>query len=151
MPAMSGTVLMGAGSGAIRLEAFNNTMLATSTQPVAIRAPAPGPVTNPLTSTLDITTVNGQLVLDPPQGFRGVVDVILSVPGPVTVGLQTTGVPGGTVVNVTAKPKVGGAPLLQSPTLAPSNCDTAGTCFATATFNLPSGAFFIEAQATFAP
>jgi len=141
----------GSGSGAIRLEAFNNTMSATNTDPVAIRALAPGPVTNPLASILDITTVNGQLVPEPPQGFRGAVDVLLSVPGTVTVGLQTTGVPGGTVINVTAKPKVGGALLSQSPTLDPNNCDISGTCSTTATFNLPSGAFFIEAQATFAP
>ena len=140
----------GAGAGAIRLEALNNNMSATSTDPVATRAPAPGPVTNPLTSTVEIITVNGLSVPAPAQGFRGVVDVILPAPGPVTVVLQTMGVPTGTGVNVTAKPQVGGAPITQTATLAPGSCDTFGTCAATVTFaSLQSGAFFIEAQATF--
>jgi hypothetical protein len=138
-------------AGAIRLEAFTNTLSAGSTTPVAIRAPAPGPLTNPLTPTVEITQVGGQTVPIPPQGvFRGA-DVILPAPGLVSVRLATSGVPSGTKVNVTAKPRVGGAPILQSATLAPTNCTTAGDCDVTVTINLSAGAHVIEAQATFQP
>jgi hypothetical protein len=53
----------------------------------------------------------------------------------------------GTVVNVTVKPKIGGAPVTTPVTLG--NCDVNGTCLASATFDLAAGAYFIEARATF--
>jgi hypothetical protein len=145
------------GPGAIRLEAFINTMLATSTNPVAGRAPAPGPVSNPLTPTVAITAVNGQtqslangqLLSELPQGGFGAVDVILSVPGVATIDLATSGVPTGTTIKVTAKPRVGGAPVDVETTLDPANCDAEGNCVAAAAFDLAAGAFVIEAQATF--
>lgn len=136
-------------AGAIRLEAFTNTLSANNTTPVASRAPAPGPLVNPLTPTVEITQVGGQTVPTPPQGaFRGI-DVILPAPGPITVRLATSGVPGGTAVHIIVKPRVGGAALTTPVTLV--NCTVAGDCAETVVVNLASGAHVIEAQATFQP
>jgi len=154
----SGNLFAGSGdssakhAGVIPLETLaTNTLSATSTDPVPSRVPSTGPLTNPLTATVEITQVGGQTVPTPPQGvFRGT-DVILQTPGLVSVRLATSGVPSGTAVNVVAKPRVGVAPILQSATLAPANCTTAGDCDVTVTINLPSGAHVIEAQATFQP
>jgi hypothetical protein len=77
------------------------------------------------------------------------VDVILSVPGVATIDLATSGVPTGTTIKVTAKPRVGGAPVDVETTLDPANCDAEGNCVAAAAFDLAAGAFVIEAQATF--
>jgi hypothetical protein len=144
-------------AAAIRLEAFTNTFPANKTTPAASRAPAPGPVSNPLTPTVAITAVNGQtqslangqLLSELPQGGFGAVDVILSVPGVATIDLATSGVPTGTTIKVTAKPRVGGAPVDVETTLDPANCDAEGNCVAAAAFDLAAGAFVIEAQATF--
>jgi hypothetical protein len=143
--------------GAIRLEAFTNTLSASSTFPVATRSPVPGPVTNPLTPTVAITSVNGQTTSiangEPlatlPQGGFGAVDVLMSSPGVANIELATTAVPAGTTVEVTAKPRVGGPPVSMSTTLDPGNCDSQGNCIAEAAFALPSGAYVIEARATF--
>jgi hypothetical protein len=137
-----------AGAGAIRLEAFTNTLSANA-DPVALRAPAPGPLANPFQPTVDITTINGRPVPQHPQGVFGGVDVLLPAPGSVTIDLGTTGVPSGTVVDVTVKPRVGGAPVVEPVTLQQADCDGAGNCFASAVVDLPAGAYTVEAQATF--
>jgi hypothetical protein len=62
---------------------------------------------------------------------------------------MTTGVPSGTVVSVSVKPRVGGPPLVLTPTLEPASCNAAGDCTAAVAVDLPSGAFVIEARATF--
>lgn len=137
-----------AQSGAIRLEALTNTLTVGNTTPLAARAAGPGPIVNPITPTVAITTVGGQAVPQPPQGGLGNVDLVLPAPGQTDVGLATTGVPTGTTVNVTMKPKVGGAPIVTPVTL--TSCDTNGACLANVTFNLAAGAYFVEARATFA-
>ena len=144
-------------AAAVRLEAFTNTLPPPNTSPVASRAPAPGPVSNPLTPTVAITAVNGQtqslangqLLREIPQGGLGAVDVILSVPGVATIDLATSGVPSGTTVEVTAKPRLDGPPVSTSTTLEPGDCDAAGNCVAAVAFDLPPGAYVIEARATF--
>jgi hypothetical protein len=140
-------------NGAIRLEAFTNSFLTNSTIPAATRALAPGPLTNPLTPTVEITQVGGQTVPIPPQGSLRGVDVTLPAPGLVSIRLATSGVPSGTKVDVTAKPRVGGAPVVQSVTLGQANstCTTAGDCDASVVVDLPAGVYVIEAQATFQP
>jgi len=134
--------------GSIRLEALNNTLTVGNTTPLAARAAGPGPIVNPITPTVAITTVGGQAVPQPPQGGLGNVDLVLPAPGQTDVGLATTGVPTGTTVNVTVKPKVGGLPIVTPVTL--TSCDTNGACLANVTFNLAAGAYFVEARATFA-
>jgi hypothetical protein len=133
--------------GAIRMEALNNNMTVGQTDPIASRTPGPGPIVNPVTPTVAITTVAGQPVPTPPQGGNGVVDLVLAAPGQTSVGLATSGVPTGTTVNVTVKPRVGGAPVTTPATL--TNCDVSGACLANVSFNLGAGAYFVEARATF--
>jgi hypothetical protein len=136
-----------AGNGNIRLEALTNTLAVNETNPVAFRSIAPGALTNPFTPTVAITSVAGQAVSEFPQGVFGVGDVQLVVPGPTTIDLQTNGVPTGTVVALTVKPRFG-------PTLAPvnvtlSNCAPSGTCLASVTIDLLAGIYTLEARATF--
>jgi len=134
--------------GAIRLEALNNTLTVGNTTPLAARAAGPGPIVNPITPTVAITTVGGQPIPQPPQGGLGNIDLVLPAPGQTDVGFSTSGVPTGTTVNVTVKPRVGGVPIVTPVTL--TSCDGSGVCLANVTFNLAAGAYFVEARATFA-
>jgi hypothetical protein len=137
--------------GAIRLEALNNNLTVGNTSPLATRAAGPGPIVNPITPTVAITTVGGQPISQPPQGGLGNIDLVLPAPGQTDIGLVTSGVPAGTTVNVTVKPRVGSAPIT-TPIVTPvtlTNCDPSGACLASATFNLAAGAYFVEARATF--
>ena len=137
------------GRGAIRLEAFTNTMSPTNTSPPAYRAPAPGPLVNPLMPTVAITAVGGEMVTPPPQGVFGDVDVIVPAQGPTTIELETSGVPIGTLLELTIKPRVGAAPSVESVELDPSDCNEAGDCAPSVTVHLMAGAHTIEARATF--
>jgi hypothetical protein len=134
-------------NGSIRLEALNNTLPVGNTTPLAARTPGPGPIVNVITPTVAITSVGGQPVPSPPQGGVGVVDLVLPIPGSTSVGLSTSGVPTGTIVNVTVKPRVGGAPITTPVTL--TSCDANGACLASVSFDLAAGAYFVEARATF--
>jgi hypothetical protein len=136
-----------APGGLIRMEALNNTMPVGNTDPVAARTSGPGPLVNPITPTVAITSVGGQAVAVPPQGGFGAVDIVLAAPGLASIGLATSGVPTGTTVNVTVKPRVGPIPLTLPTTL--TNCDATGACLASVNFDLPAGAYVIEARATF--
>lgn len=133
--------------GSIRLEALNNNLTVGSTTPLAARAAGPGPVVNPVTPSVAITSVGGQPVPQPPQGGLGNVDLVLAAPGSTDIALSTSGVPTGTTVNVTVKPRVGGAPIVTPVTL--TSCDPNGACLANVTFNLAAGGYFVEARATF--
>jgi len=136
-----------AQEGSIRLEALNNNLTVGNTTPLATRAAGPGPVVNPITPTVAITSVGGQAVPQPPQGGLGNVDLVLAAPGATDIAFTTSGVPTGTTVNVTVKPRVGGAPIVTPVTL--SSCDPNGTCLANVSFNLAAGGYFVEARATF--
>lgn len=141
-----------AGSGAIRLEAFNNgafdALPVANTNPIASRAPAPGPLVNPVRPTVRITSVAGVGVSATPQGVFGGVDVSIPAPGPVTIALATSGVPSGTAVRISVKPRVGGTPIELAPALDPANCRD-GNCSAAVAVTLQAGAYVIEARATF--
>ena len=69
------------------------------------------------------------------------------VPGPTEINLATSGVPSGTTVAVSVKPRVGGTLLTLNTVL--TNCDTAGNCIAAVTPTLASGVYVLEARATF--
>ena len=145
-------------AGAIRMESLTNTFPANNTVPAASRVLAPGPVANPLTPTVAFTAVNGEtqsvangaLLSQQPQGVFGIVDVILAAPGVTIFDLATSGVPAGTTVEVTAKPRVGGAAAVTSTTLVPASCNGAGDCVAAVALDLDAGAYVVEALATFA-
>jgi hypothetical protein len=140
-----------APAGRITLEAITNSFSASTfnVNPVATRFPAPGPIVNLFTPTVRITDVEGVMVPEPPRGGFGVVDIILPAPGPVLVNLATTGVPTGTNVEVTVKPRVGGAAMVETFMLTAGDCDAGGDCFPATTFDLAAGAYTIEARATF--
>jgi hypothetical protein len=133
--------------GMIRLEAFTNNLAGDHTDPPASRALAPGPLTSPITTAVAITRINGQTVPTPPQGVFGLTDLVLPAPGTVPIDIQTTGVPGGTTVQVTVKPRVGGGAVSQNAAL--SACDSTGVCTTSTAFDLPAGEFLVEARATY--
>ena len=138
----------GGGSGRIRLEAISNSFAVNGTNPVAVRAPAPGPLANPITPTVTITGVDGKATPVNPVGHRGQIDLLVDSPGSIQIDLATTDVPAGTAVEVTAKPKIGRAPFSQRVTLAPSAC-SGGACTAAVVFELDPGGYILEARATF--
>lgn len=154
-----GSGLADGQNGAIRMEAFTNHFPANRTTPVASRAPAPGPITPPLTQTVAITSVNAatvslvnnQPLTQLPQGVFGLVDVFLPSAGLVDIGLRTVGIPANTRVAVTLKPRVGGSLISTDTVLAPANCGGNGACNGLVQVNLPAGAYLIEARATFQP
>lgn len=143
-----GTQGNGGGAGRIRMEAIFNTFSASGTSPVAVRAPAPGPLVNPITPTVRITAIDGAASPVNPIGFRNSVDMIVDAPGVIQVDLATTDVPAGTDLEVTVKPKVGAPPVSQLVTIAPGSC-TSGACNIAADFDLAAGAYIVEARATF--
>ena len=133
---------------AIRLESLDaSAQTQFQATPVALRVTGPSPVVNPLSPTVRITSINGQLPPAVPQGGYGAIDVVLPAPGVTGVDVATSGVPSGTTVLVTVKPRIGGAAL--SATVPLNACNTAGECTATTAFNLAAGAYFVEARATF--
>jgi len=136
----------GGSPGRIRLEAITNTFSAGGTNPIAVRAPAPGPLTNPVVPTVRITGIDGKATPAHPVGYLNQIDLLVDAPGAIQIDLATTDVPAGTDVEVTVKPKVGGAATAQRVTLA--SC-TAGACAAASSFNLVAGAYIVEARATF--
>lgn len=132
--------------GRIRMEALFDTFAADNTDPLAVRAPAPGPLVNPITPTVRITGVDGAAAPPNPIGFQNAMDMVVEAPGVIQVDLATSDVPAGTDVAVTVKPKIGGLPTTQNVTLA--SC-SAGACTAAASFDLGAGAYIVEARATF--
>ncbi len=137
----------GGARGMVRLEAFENVLAGDRTDPPASRAMAPGPLVAPITPTVTIKRINGQPVPTPPQGGLGKTDLVLAAPGSIPIDIETSAVPGGTTVQISVKPRVGGGAVFQSPAL--SACDGTGVCTTSASFDLPPGEFVIEAKATF--
>jgi len=133
--------------GRIRFETPLDEFRVDGTTPVALRTLVPAAIVDPLAPSVAIATVGGQAVPIPPQGARGGIDVFLSTPGLVSVGLASSGVPGGTLVDVRAKPRLGGAGTTNSATLG--SCSGAGACSASTVFDLSAGAWVLEALATF--
>ena len=135
--------------GRIRFESIDSSALsvAYSANPTALRVVGPGPVANAISPTVRITGVGGQPTPAVPQGGYGTIDVILPTPGNTAVDFSTSGVPSGTTVLVTVKPRIG-APAI-SQTVPLNACDDQLVCASTATFNLAAGAYTVEARATF--
>ena len=134
--------------GRIRLESIDaSAQTAFSTTPPALRIVGPTPIANPISPTVAITSVNGNAVPAVPVGGFGAIDIVLPAPGATTLAISTSGIPGGTTVEVTVKPRIGGAALAQTVPLG--GCSVAGVCSSAATFNLAAGAYVAEARATF--
>jgi hypothetical protein len=138
----------GASDGRIRLESIDTSaQTAFSTQPAALRIVGPTPLANPISPTVAITSIGGSAVVAVPQGTYGAIDVVLPAPGATTVSVATSGVPSGTTLAVSVKPRIGGLPVVQTVPL--DNCNSAGACDTVTTFNLAAGAYVVEARATF--
>lgn len=138
-----------AGSpGRVRLEAMDNSALTSfTTDPPAQRIVGPTPLADPIAPTVTVTSVGGNPVPAIPQGVFGSIDVVVPISGITPIDVTTTGIPGGTTVQVTVKPRRGAHPV--SETVPLSGCTGAGGCQATATFNLAAGTYVVEARATF--
>ena len=135
------------GPGVVRLEAVTNTFPTANTDPPASRAAVPGPIVNPFTPTVGVVAVGGQAVPMPPQGGLGGVDVFVPAPGPTEIDVTTAGVPSGTTVTISVKPRIGGAPLVLTAPL--TSCDSNGNCLVSVAPTLASGTYVVEARATF--
>ena len=136
-------------NGRIRLESVDSSALAFSgtTAPAAIRVTGPSPIVNPIQPTVAITSVGNITPPPNPLGWQGAVDVVLPAPGDTLVSVQTTGVPSGTTLEVKVKPRVGAASTTSTVPL--TACNASGVCTAATSFNLPAGAYVVEARATF--
>jgi hypothetical protein len=125
--------------GRIRLESLDaSAQTAFAPQIAALRVTGPGPIANPVSPTVRITSVGGQTLPAIPQGGYGAIDVVLPAPGVTGVDVATSGVPSGTTVLVTI-----------SATVPLTTCDASGDCTATTAFTLAAGAYAVEARATF--
>jgi hypothetical protein len=118
-----------------------------TTDPPAQRIVGPTPLADPVSPTVTVTSVAGNPVPPVPQGVFGAIDVVVPVSGITPIDVATTGIPGGTTVQVTVKPRRGAHPT--SETVPLSSCSGSGQCQATATFNLAAGTYVVEARATF--
>lgn len=145
--ARGGTV--GGGPGVIRLEPLDGQPDPFTTDPVAQRPGSGGPLGNPLASTVAISVVHGQPIPDDLRGPTGGTDIVVFAPGPVPVQISTTGVPAGTTHELSAKPRVGGGPILMNAVIEAASCDAAGACTTVVEADRPSGLYIAEAKATF--
>jgi hypothetical protein len=91
--------------------------------------------------------VGGNAVPAVPLGVFGSIDITVAGAGSTNIDVATSGIPGGTTVQVTVKPRIGAVPL--SATIPLATCNAAGACQASAAFTLTPGAYVVEARATF--
>ena len=135
------------GQGYIRIEAFDfNGFVGSSTPANIISFALPHPVTSPTSPTLRIASIGGVNAPSTPLGtLQGVPDVIVpsSQANPVTVALEGSNLPLGTIIQVTLTPSKGARTTVQSTGL--SGTEAAST--ATASINLPGGLSVVSALA----
>jgi hypothetical protein len=138
------------GVGRIRLEAFNLAFDMRPDRVVGVVATAqPGPVVRTDLPTLRIASVAGVSVSGVPAGnFSASPDIILPAPqsAPVTVALEATGIPPGTIVEVSVAPASDVRTVVGSTALT----GTLQSSTATAQVTLPPGVSVISATALFA-
>ena len=138
--------------GRVRLEAFSNTRTNSNTVPAPSRALEPGPIALiGADAEVAITAIAGTGIPQPPTGWRGGIDLQLPLPQTVTVQVETQNVPADTFVDVTLKPRVGGAPTVTSVAIDAASCDAGGSCVVFTDFDLPAGSYAVEAEATLVP
>jgi hypothetical protein len=138
-------------NGRVLLEAFNIEVTG-SIGGAFERIFAPGPVSIPLLPSVAITEVEGAAVASPTFGSQGNVDVVVNGPGDVTVELETTNLPEGSTVTLTAKPRYGIAfdPEKHQAEPVVAGCNGTTTCSFSQTLEFTEpGTYFLQAQATF--
>ncbi|MET0650121.1 MAG: hypothetical protein ABW208_26225 [Pyrinomonadaceae bacterium] len=134
------------GDGFIRVEAHDYSTFNPSSTPGSISFSLPHPVSATNAPALRIASVAGVSAPSFPLGsLHGVPDVVVPTtqPNPVTVAVEATNIPVGTVATVTLTPAQGARTTTQSTALA----GTEATSAATATVSLPSGMCVITATA----
>jgi len=136
--------------GIIRIESVEEAQFhAHRSEPQAIRSTVISPLADPVAARIRITAVGGQTAPPKRKEKETATEILLPKPGKTPVQVQTHGVPAGTTVEVTMKSKAGGQLLRQRGELNPNNCKEDGVCTLVLDFDLPSGAWFAEAMATF--
>lgn len=137
----------GGGQGWIRVEAFDYSGFTGSSTPVNIISFAfPHPIAPPNAPSLRISTVGGVTAPPNPLGsLQGVPDVIVpsSQTNPVTVALEGSNLPLGTIVQVILTPSRGARTTVQSSGL--TGTESAST--ASASLTLPGGISVVSASA----
>jgi hypothetical protein len=136
----------GGSVGFFRVEAFDQTQFLPSYQDYS--QGLPGPVILPNLPTLTISSVGGvNAPANPAAAFRANPDIIVptSVSNPVTVNIQATNIPVGTVVQIMQTSDVNERTIINSSPLAGTNASST----ATATVTLPTtGMCILNASAT---
>lgn len=97
----------GGGVGFVRIEAFNFSSFAPSVPTNSVTFALPNPVAIPNPPTLRIASVAGLSAPATPLGsLAGVPDIVLpsTTPNPVTIAIEATNIPVGTVVQVSVIP-----------------------------------------------
>lgn len=135
------------GQGYIRIEAYDYSGFVGSSTPANIISFAfPHPVTSPTSPSLRISSVGGVSAPATPFGsLQGVPDVIVpsSQTNPMTVALEGSNLPLGTIIQVAVTPSRGSKTTVQSTGL--TGTEAAST--ATASVNLPGGISLVSASA----
>ena len=133
------------GQGYIRIEAFDFNGFTGSTAPSNIASlTLPHPITPPNSPSLRIASIGGVNAPTNPTGsLQAVPDVIVpsSTANPVTVALEASNMPVGTVLQVTLAPSRGARTTVQSSALA----GTESSSTASASVSLPAGISVISA------
>jgi hypothetical protein len=142
-----------AGNGIIRIEAATDTYTGT-TAPAAIRTAVMGPLVNPVASEIRIIAINDELVPETLTGPLGGIDFLVPSSGLNTFNVETLGVPAGTTLQLTIKNKAGRpdggvAVINETGVINAANCDSEGRCDTLISVDLATGAYYVEAQATF--
>lgn len=135
------------GQGYIRIEAYDYSGFTGSSTPANIISFAfPHPVTSPNSPSLRISSVGGVAAPSSPFGsLQGVPDVIVpsSTTNPMTVGLEGSNLPLGTIIQVSVTPSRGAKTTVSSTGLAGS--EAAST--ASASVTLSGGISVVSASA----
>jgi hypothetical protein len=135
------------GQGYVRFEAYDYSSFNGSSSPTNIISFAfPHPVTPPNSPALRIASIGGVNAPAAPLGsLQGVPDVIVpsSQPNPVTVALEGSNLPIGTIVQVILTPSKGNRTTVQSGGLA----GTEAASTASASVTLPGGISVVSASA----
>lgn len=135
------------GQGFVRVEAFDYSALTAGTSPAGIISFAlPHPVTVSNAPSLRIASVGGVNAPGSPTGsLQGVPDIVVptTTTNPMTVALEGSNLPVGTVVQVTLTPSRGNRTSVQSSAL--TGTEAAST--ASASLSLPTGVSVISASA----
>lgn len=134
--------------GLIRIEAVNDSFTG-DTDPVAIRTAVIGPLVNPVASEIRIAAINDELVPEMLSGPLGGIDFLVPSSGLNAFQVETLGVPAGTTIDLSLKNKASGFPIHETGVVNAVNCDSAGYCNTVITVDLATGAYYVEAQATF--